>query len=138
LILTRRKAKLYFLANVLSVAKRVSLIVRKQRKNGRPKDEQQEIQVVERSIKMITQEQLITFYKSHSLYPDQNRNFKLSDEDYLNIILGAKDYGKSFGMFVMVSIAPVNDSEFILSFETWDDLFHYYCSFMTGLVGNKS
>lgn len=88
---------------------------------------------------MLDQEALTAFYKSHSLEPKPNHNFHLPNATYLNIILDAKDqYGKSFSMFVVVSLAPIDDNTYTLGFEEWKELHDCYCAYMTGLAGNKS
>lgn len=76
------------------------------------------------------------FYVNHRVVPGHNN--VLDQEDFLKIVFDGIDKSKAFGHFVLESFGAVGHNEYVLNFQSWNELFDCYYSFMGGFIGNKS
>lgn len=79
---------------------------------------------------------VVSFYKEYDLIPGHRS--VIDQEEFLKITFSALDRSIAFGKFVLESIVPIAHNEYVLNFQTWDDLIECYYTFITGFVGNKS
>lgn len=86
---------------------------------------------------MLTQDIIVSFYTKHDLIPSKDLVI-ISKSKYDSIVFDADNYGRSFRCFVEASLSPIDNENYGMMIEKWETLHDYYCSFITGFVGNKS
>lgn len=81
---------------------------------------------------VLDRESLIRFFEWHGVGPDKPRpNFV----QYCQIMIDAHSVSHSFGCFARESF--VGTTELRLVFESWDELWSCYKSYMAGYIGSR-
>lgn len=86
---------------------------------------------------MFFKNDVISFYEKYKIIPGKDISI-CNLNDYLVMLFSAFNKSESFGLFVRESLVAEGHNEFRLKFESWEELFDCYCSFMVGYSGNKS